>query len=388
MSTHSSSESYPALVAETSDTSSDNTESSDDDSSSSERDETLLHSTYGAHMRHVTKLGHQWGLLRNGRKKRGMDASTIDLLRHWTSLMNRRKSAVIPCKGRPFGCDFTGREGFTDTHESKCADYQDNKAAIAEMLANNAWEQQCAESGNPLEDNNDGIKDAKSKTNNISEATSHVVRPAQSLALQTAVGSSSASTKAAKERHQSAVVSSSSKNRRQTAPVVSSSVSVKGSMDRRQSAVVTTPASSSDHRVAEVPANAVVSNQNKPLLDTLYQTLLQQELAIQTMKAQIEREMANNKKDKGGKRRRTYPGQYVENTAIGIHARKIAEENPEEEKFCICHGVSFGDMIGCDSGDACAHAGWFHYACVGITEKPDGDWLCPSCDDAAAAKEQ
>ena len=39
--------------------------------------------------------------------------------------------------------------------------------------------------------------------------------------------------------------------------------------------------------------------------------------------------------------------------------------------------VSYGEMIGCDN-DSCAIE-WFHFNCVGLTNKPKGKWYCPKC---------
>ncbi|KAJ3249278.1 Inhibitor of growth protein 5 [Chytriomyces hyalinus] len=79
--------------------------------------------------------------------------------------------------------------------------------------------------------------------------------------------------------------------------------------------------------------------------------------------------------------------------------------DPNEPRYCTCNGVSWGDMIGvkfsfsllfhslphrlCDltistcfyrrfSGNSC-EIEWFHYACVGLTEKVEGSWFCPQC---------
>jgi len=57
-------------------------------------------------------------------------------------------------------------------------------------------------------------------------------------------------------------------------------------------------------------------------------------------------------------------------------------EQPErqaknEEKFCKCNQVSYGNMIACDA-EGCPIQ-WFHYGCVGISEAPTGEWFCPDC---------
>ncbi|KAK9090659.1 hypothetical protein Sjap_023836 [Stephania japonica] len=54
--------------------------------------------------------------------------------------------------------------------------------------------------------------------------------------------------------------------------------------------------------------------------------------------------------------------------------------DPNEPTYCVCHQVSFGDMIACDN-DNCQGGEWFHYACVGLTPETrfKGKWYCPTC---------
>ncbi|KAF5094869.1 hypothetical protein D0Z00_003369 [Geotrichum galactomycetum] len=51
----------------------------------------------------------------------------------------------------------------------------------------------------------------------------------------------------------------------------------------------------------------------------------------------------------------------------------------EDEIYCICRQVSFGNMVGCDNPDCKIE--WFHYGCVGLKEPPDpkSSWYCPDC---------
>ncbi|KAL0277087.1 UNVERIFIED_CONTAM: hypothetical protein PYX00_004490 [Menopon gallinae] len=51
--------------------------------------------------------------------------------------------------------------------------------------------------------------------------------------------------------------------------------------------------------------------------------------------------------------------------------------DPNEPTYCLCHQVSYGEMIGCDNVDCPIE--WFHFACVGLTTKPKGKWFCPKC---------
>lgn len=45
-----------------------------------------------------------------------------------------------------------------------------------------------------------------------------------------------------------------------------------------------------------------------------------------------------------------------------------------EPTYCICHDVSYGQMIACDS-PRCPME-WFHYGCIGIIKTPVGKWYC------------
>ncbi|VDD74788.1 unnamed protein product [Mesocestoides corti] len=49
----------------------------------------------------------------------------------------------------------------------------------------------------------------------------------------------------------------------------------------------------------------------------------------------------------------------------------------DEQRYCFCNDVSYGDMIACDA-PTCPFE-WFHYSCVGLTVAPKGQWFCPSC---------
>ena len=42
---------------------------------------------------------------------------------------------------------------------------------------------------------------------------------------------------------------------------------------------------------------------------------------------------------------------------------------------CVCGGSYYGDMVACEGG--CDN--WFHFACVGLTRLPRGEWLCQDC---------
>lgn len=59
----------------------------------------------------------------------------------------------------------------------------------------------------------------------------------------------------------------------------------------------------------------------------------------------------------------------------------IAED---DTKYCYCGQVSYGNMVACDNADCKGQ--WFHWKCAGITEEPQGEWLCKNCARLPASK--
>lgn len=57
---------------------------------------------------------------------------------------------------------------------------------------------------------------------------------------------------------------------------------------------------------------------------------------------------------------------------------------PDEIRYCSCHGISYGHMVGCDY-DGCTIE-WYHFTCVGLKAKPRGKWYCPECRDGDNCK--
>lgn len=53
------------------------------------------------------------------------------------------------------------------------------------------------------------------------------------------------------------------------------------------------------------------------------------------------------------------------------------EEGSDDKKYCLCHNVSYGDMVACDNSN-CPFE-WFHWSCVGLKSEPNGKWYCPVC---------
>ncbi|XP_015271548.1 PREDICTED: inhibitor of growth protein 5 [Gekko japonicus] len=66
-------------------------------------------------------------------------------------------------------------------------------------------------------------------------------------------------------------------------------------------------------------------------------------------------------------------------TILTVHPSDVLDMpvDPNEPTYCLCHQVSYGEMIGCDNPDCPIE--WFHFACVDLTTKPKGKWYCPRC---------
>jgi hypothetical protein len=65
---------------------------------------------------------------------------------------------------------------------------------------------------------------------------------------------------------------------------------------------------------------------------------------------------------------------------VGNNYRRFDQDmpvDPNEPTYCICHRVSFGEMVCCDSSDCPTQ--WFHFECVGLTSSPKGKWFCADC---------
>ncbi|KAK2628125.1 hypothetical protein QTJ16_002771 [Diplocarpon rosae] len=60
------------------------------------------------------------------------------------------------------------------------------------------------------------------------------------------------------------------------------------------------------------------------------------------------------------------------------------EDGGDNNKYCICQSVSYGDMVACDN-EACPLE-WFHWTCVGLKSEPAGSWICPVCTENGFGK--
>jgi hypothetical protein len=70
---------------------------------------------------------------------------------------------------------------------------------------------------------------------------------------------------------------------------------------------------------------------------------------------------------------------YGAATEVAAVAETVAAAS--DEGYCICGGAGSGDMIMCDNPNCKYGGGWFHLACVGLTESPgdEASWYCPNC---------
>ncbi|GCC33882.1 inhibitor of growth protein 5a isoform X2 [Chiloscyllium punctatum] len=82
-------------------------------------------------------------------------------------------------------------------------------------------------------------------------------------------------------------------------------------------------------------------------------------------------DMPKKKKQKAG-------SEYSE-SILKMHPSDVLDMpvDPNEPTYCLCHQVSYGEMIGCDNPDCPIE--WFHFACVDLATKPKGKWFCPRC---------
>ncbi|KAH8730618.1 hypothetical protein GQ44DRAFT_723439 [Phaeosphaeriaceae sp. PMI808] len=60
---------------------------------------------------------------------------------------------------------------------------------------------------------------------------------------------------------------------------------------------------------------------------------------------------------------------------LGTDARS---PTPPSKTYCTCSRPGDGElMIACESEDCLIE--WYHFQCVGLTNAPEGEWICPTC---------
>ncbi|XP_072724412.1 D-2-hydroxyglutarate dehydrogenase, mitochondrial isoform X3 [Ciconia boyciana] len=75
------------------------------------------------------------------------------------------------------------------------------------------------------------------------------------------------------------------------------------------------------------------------------------------------------------KKKKLKGGSEFADTILSVHPSDVLDMpvDPNEPTYCLCHQVSYGEMIGCDNQDCPIE--WFHFACVDLTTKPKGKWV-------------
>ncbi|EXJ70815.1 uncharacterized protein A1O5_05805 [Cladophialophora psammophila CBS 110553] len=84
----------------------------------------------------------------------------------------------------------------------------------------------------------------------------------------------------------------------------------------------------------------------------------------------------------------------LNSTADNVGAGEVDEEDEEnegaeedEERYCYCQGVSYGEMVACDRDD-CPRQ-WFHLECIGLKSVPkSAKWYCDECKEVLARSER
>ncbi|XP_060551574.1 inhibitor of growth protein 5-like isoform X2 [Ruditapes philippinarum] len=108
-----------------------------------------------------------------------------------------------------------------------------------------------------------------------------------------------------------------------------------------------------------------------------------------SMKDEFEDEIPKKKKKKGqGQPNDTAPPPMI-SPLLSLTMNNPSDVldmpvDPNEPTYCLCHQVSYGEMIGCDNLDCPIE--WFHFGCVGLTAKPKGKWYCPRCTEERKKK--
>ncbi|KEF58539.1 uncharacterized protein A1O9_06465 [Exophiala aquamarina CBS 119918] len=92
----------------------------------------------------------------------------------------------------------------------------------------------------------------------------------------------------------------------------------------------------------------------------------------------------SKRKTKPLKQQKTTPkstaaaGDHLPQIRIDVDGRQELVD-PEEERYCLCGDVSWGEMICCELDDKCDYGQWFHMECIHLVELPPRTvkWYCP-----------
>lgn len=78
------------------------------------------------------------------------------------------------------------------------------------------------------------------------------------------------------------------------------------------------------------------------------------------------------------------PNEHKSNNSLQIRVDIDGNKeviDPDEERFCVCGDVSWGEMICCEMDEKCEDGQWFHLGCVDMVELPARTvkWYSPAC---------
>ncbi|KPP65661.1 inhibitor of growth protein 5-like, partial [Scleropages formosus] len=76
--------------------------------------------------------------------------------------------------------------------------------------------------------------------------------------------------------------------------------------------------------------------------------------------------------DDSPRKKKLKNGPEFSESLLAVHPSDVLDMpvDPNEPTYCLCHQVSYGEMIGCDNPDCPIE--WFHFSCVELTTKPKG----------------
>ena len=112
------------------------------------------------------------------------------------------------------------------------------------------------------------------------------------------------------------------------------------------------------------------------------QSETEEEEEIPAVKKKTKDKKKGNIKEEGKKKKKqknepaTTPSHPYPNLPVPQEVLDMPVD-PNEPTYCLCHQVSYGEMIGCDNQDCPIE--WFHFGCMDLHTKPKGKWYCPKC---------
>ncbi|CAG8740357.1 3998_t:CDS:1 [Cetraspora pellucida] len=91
-----------------------------------------------------------------------------------------------------------------------------------------------------------------------------------------------------------------------------------------------------------------------------------------------EKTVKTSRKRENGKNNRS---KVADKTSVNEDSQAMADMpiDPNEPLYCYCKQVSYGEMVACDNSEC--EIEWFHFSCVGLSDRPKGKWYCTECSE-------